>query len=587
MRRVRRKSKNEKRETQRSVKHRLHLFIFCCFVFAFPAHSAHLCASAVKRKSQFGRNTFLNTIQRLVVTALVSIVTAIPALAASCESLRELKLKDTTINSAATVAAGEFSLPGGPASPLFKKLPAFCRVTAEIKPTGDSDIKVEVWLPLTGWNGKYAGQGNGGFAGSINYQGLAAVVAIGYAGASTDTGHSQSEPGATWALKHQEKIVDFGYRAIHEMSVKARTVIQAFYGNPPRHSYFAGCSNGGRQALMEAQRYPDDYDGIIAGAPANYWTHLLTAGIWDLQALQKDAPSYISAAKIPALNDAVLAACDAQDGVKDGIVGNPAACRFDPSAMLCKEADSNGCLTAAQVEALKKIYSGPRNSKGAQIFPGFSPGGESGGQGWAVWMTPSSPEKSLQSFFSLNFFRDMVFNDPAWDFKTFNFDTDVKIADEKQSAALNAIDPNLKAFKSRGGRLILYHGWSDAAIPPLNAIDYFNSVQAAVGARDTEQFARLYMVPGMQHCGAGPGADTFGQFTLPGYPTDPQHSIFSALDQWVEKGTPPGQIIATKYVNYMDPAQGIKLTRPLCAYPQVSKYKGTGDTKDAANFKCE
>lgn len=526
------------------------------------------------------------TIPRLAVTVLVSIFTTIPALAASCDSLRELKLKDTTISSVTTVAAGEFSAPGAPASPMFKSLPAFCRFTAEIKPASDSDIKIEVWLPITGWNGKYAGQGNGGFAGVINYQGLAAAVALGYAGASTDTGHSQSRPVSEWALKHQEKIIDFGYRAIHEMSVKARAVIQAFYGNPPRHSYFTGCSNGGRQALMEAQRYPEDYDGIIAGAPANYWTHLLTAGVWDLKALQKDAASYIPAAKIPALNDAVLAACDALDGAKDGIIGNPPACRFDPSAMRCKEADSDQCLTAPQAETLKKIYSGPRNSKGVQIFPGFSPGGEAGAQGWAVWMTPSSPEKSLQSYFSTNFFRNMVFNDPAWDFKTFDFDKDVRLADEKQAEALNAIEPGLKPFKARGGKLILYHGWSDAAIPPQNAVNYYKSVQAAMGERATEQFSRLYMVPGMQHCGAGPGADQFGQFGLPGYPTDPGHSIFSALDRWVEKGTPPGPITATKYVSFMDPTQGVKLTRPLCAYPQVSKYKGTGDINDAVNFTC-
>ncbi|HWZ46513.1 MAG TPA: tannase/feruloyl esterase family alpha/beta hydrolase [Candidatus Saccharimonadales bacterium] len=510
------------------------------------------------------------------------------ALTSSCESLRELKLKDTTITSADSVAAGKLTLPGQPESPVYQNLPAFCRVTAEIKPAADSDIKIEVWLPLTGWNGKYQGQGNGGFAGMITYPGLAGAVARGYASASTDTGHTAPGTDATWALGHQEKIIDFGYRAIHEMTLKAKAIIHAFYGDQPRKSYFASCSNGGRQALMEAQRFPEDYDGIVAGAPANDWIRLLIAGVWDLQALQHDDASYIPADRIPAIGAAVLAACDKQDGVADGIVNNPPACRFDPAALLCKEKEpaSAACLTAPQVDALKKVYAGPASAKGEQIFPGYSVGGETGPGGWPLWISGAAPGRSFQSAFTNGFFKNMVFDNANWDFHTFNFETGIKIAEDKQAGALNATNPDLKAFQARGGKLMIYHGWSDAAIPPLNAVRYYNKVLATMGARDTTQFVRLYMVPGMQHCAGGPGPNAFDQFGASAQAIDPQHSIFSALEEWVEKGTAPGKIIATKYADDRNPGKDAKMTRPLCVYPQVAKYKGTGDTNAAENFEC-
>jgi feruloyl esterase len=509
-----------------------------------------------------------------------------PAVAASCDSLSGLKLADTTITSAQTVAAGAFEPPAGPSPAIFKALPAFCRVTAEIKPAKDSDIKVEVWMPVTGWNGKYQGVGNGGFAGSITYPAMANAVEAGYATASTDTGHNAGGTNAVWALGHPDRIVDFGYRAIHEMTMKAKAMIQAFYGENPKRSYFGSCSNGGRQALMEAQRYPEDYDGIIAGAPANYWTHLLSAGAWDLQALQGDDASYIPGAKIPALSAAVIKACDAQDGVTDGLVSDPQACHFDPATVQCQGTDSDSCLTAPQVAALKKLYAGPRNSKGDRLFPGRVVGGEDGPGGWKAWVVGASPSTALMYQFTTNFFPNMVFDDPKWDFKTFNFDKDVKVADEKQAANLNAMDANLKAFAKRGGKLIIYHGWSDAAISAFNTIDYFNSVTAAMGARDASQFLRVFLVPGMQHCGGGPGPNSFGQQGFSGLQPDAQHNIYTALDQWVEKGTAPERIVATKYASDANPGQGVKMTRPLCPYPQVAQYKGTGDSNDEANFVC-
>jgi len=513
-------------------------------------------------------------------------VVAFPAFAASCESLRTLKLPDTTITSAQSVAAGAFAQSGGPSPAIFKELPAFCRVTAEVKPAKDSDIKIEVWMPATGWNGKYQGVGNGGFAGSITYVGLAGAVKAGYASASTDTGHSGGATSAGWALGHPDTIVDFGYRGIHEMTLKAKAIIQAFYGDQPKRSYFASCSNGGRQALMEAQRFPEDYDGIIAGAPANYWTHLLSAGAWDLQATQGDAASYIPGAKVPAISAAVLKACDAQDGVTDGLVSDPQACHFDPATIQCQDADSNSCLTAPQVAALKKLYAGPKNSKGEKIFPGRVPGGEEGPGGWPLWITGGAPSTSLMYQFTTNFFPNMVFADTNWNFKTFNFDNNVKFTDDAEAANLNATDTNLKAFEKRGGKLIIYHGWSDAAISAFNTVDYYNSVVTTMGAQETGKFLRLFMVPGMQHCGGGPGPNSFGQGGFAGGLVDPQHNLYAALEQWVEKGIAPDRLVATKYVSDMNPAQGVKMTRPLCAWPQIAIYKGTGDSNDEANFSC-
>ncbi|HET7872894.1 MAG TPA: tannase/feruloyl esterase family alpha/beta hydrolase, partial [Terriglobales bacterium] len=403
---------------------------------------------------------------RLHLLLIFLAAAALPAFAAGCESLSSLKLPETTIVSARTINSGTET------RPELKNAPPFCHVVMEIKPSADSQIRVEVVMPLTGWNGRFQGTGNGGFGGTVTYVALAGSLRRGYAAAGTDTGHTGLPPDGSWALKHPEKITDFGHRAIHEMTVKAQAVVTAFYGEKAKHSYFVGCSNGGRQALMEAQRYPEDYDGILAGAPANYWTHLVSAAVWNMQATEGNPASYIPAAKIPALNAAVVAACDALDGVKDGVVNDPPACKFDPAVLLCKEnqVDSNSCFTAPQVEALKKIYAGPHDSKGREIFPGFSPGGEEGPAGWARWLTGTAPGTGLQSQFGNGFFKNMVFDDRAWDFKTLNFDTGVKHADDKLAATLNATDPNLKEFEQRGGKLILHHGWSDIAIAPANTV---------------------------------------------------------------------------------------------------------------------
>jgi hypothetical protein len=508
------------------------------------------------------------------------------ATAQTRELLADLKLPNTTIVSVETVAAGAFKLPTPspiPGLDPFKSMPAFRRVIGVIKPTSDSDIKFEVWLPIEGWNGNFRGVGNGGFAGSINYGDMAGPISHGYVVASTDTGHTEDDP-AKWAVAHPEKVIDFGYRAIHEMTEKAKAIVKAFYGKAPRFSYFVNCSNGGRQALMEAQRYPEDYDGIVVGAPANNWTHLMARGAFIGQVTLSDAASYIPASKMKALEAATLASCDAIDGLKDGVIDDPTRCSFDPSVLLCNGAETDACFTAAQVEVLKKIYAGPRDSKGNQIYPGLLPGSESGILGWGGWISGPAPGKGGIIDIAGKFFKSMVFEDQNWDFKSLNVERDMKLADKKVGRILNATDPDLSAFKKRGGKLILYQGWNDVALPADNAISYYKNVVGKMGQQNVDAFLRFYMVPGMQHCFLGPGANDVGQF-IDCHTCDAQHDLNMALARWVEQGVAPSAIIATKYRNVWlgtDPVQ----TRPLCPYPQIAKYKGSGSTDDAANFVC-
>lgn len=529
-----------------------------------------------------------------LAAALLFCIAAAPIVYAtpqSCEQLAQLTLPNATVTSAQTVAAGTFTPPPGVAPWLagdpgfYKTLSAFCRVMVEDKPTADSDIKIEVWLPSSGWNGKFRGQGNGGFAGEIGYAALGSAVQAGYASAATDTGHAAGATDASWAIGHPEKIVDFAHRAIHDMTVIGKAVTKAFYGDAPQHTYFSSCSNGGRQALMEVQRYADDYDGVIAGAPANYWTHLLGGSLYNAQATTLDPASYIPISKIPAIAKAANAACDAQDGVTDGVLNDPRKCHFDPASILCKTGDSDSCLTQPQVTTLKKLHDGSRFSNGEQIFPGYLPGAEDGQGGWGLWITGPAPGQSLIFAFGIGFFSSMQYEQKDWDYKKANVDEAVHAADKKLGNVLNAMEANLKPFESHGGKLIIYHGWDDAAISALNSINYYDAVVSKMGAKTADSFLRLYMVPGMQHCSGGPGTDDFGQYGIAATSKDPQHNMYVALENWVEKGTAPSSIIAAKLSSPV-PGAAPTMTRPLCVYPQAASYKGSGDTNDAANFVC-
>jgi Tannase and feruloyl esterase len=520
--------------------------------------------------------------------AFAGLLGALPAASGAtldCDALAKLKLPHTSITLARKVAPGEFVPPGEKPSDrnaeLFRKLPAFCRVVAHSRPSADSNIEIEVWMPISNWNGKFQGEGNGGFAGSIGYGELAGALADGYATAGTDTGHRADGLDANWALGHPEKITDFGYRGVHEMSLQAKAIVQAFYGSEPNKSYFVACSDGGREALMEAQRFPADYDGILAGAPANYWTHLLSAGV-ELAKLTDNGAYAIPDSKIPAIGSAVLAACDNLDGVKDGILTDPRKCHFDPASIKCKGPDGPGCLTQPQTVLLTRLYAGGKASTGEQIFPGFLPGGEQGEGGWKNWILGETPGHSTGSSFVTGYFRNMVFDDPRWTPEMRSVDEDLRAAEAKTGHALDSTDPDLSAFASRGGKLIIYHGWNDPAISALNSINYFESVNAKMGTESAARFARLYLVPGMQHCIGGPGPSVFGQFSVLSQ-RDTTSSIYRALEHWVESGVAPGEIHALKMT---EDGKRVAMTRPICPFPQLPKYKGSGNTNAVQSFAC-
>ena len=507
-------------------------------------------------------------IVRCAVFVSAFFVTA-PVFAATCESIAALKLPATTITAAQVVAAGAFKPSPPPSAAVlksFENLPAFCSVQGVIQPSTDSHIEFEVWLPMAGWNGKYLGVGNGAFAGSISYgagalpatniPSLRVALAAGYATSSTDTGHQGGD--AKWALGHPEQIVDFGYRAVHETAERSKAIIRAFYGEGPKHAYFDSCSNGGRQALMEAQRYPADYDGLIAGAPAGSFTHILAGFTWDLQATEIDPASRIPVNKYPAIEAAALAACDARDGVKDGVIDDPTTCNFKPATLLCNGPESATCLTQPQITALEKIYAGARNSQGQQIYPGFLPGGESGPGGWAPNVSGAAPLTSAQYVLGIQAGMYLIYQNPAWDFRTYNVDRDMKVADDSVGHQLNAVDPNLRAFEKTGGKLIMFHGWSDPLLSPMSTLDYYHGVITKMGRKDTERFSRLYMVPGLQHCYGGPGPNTFGG------------AMTAALERWVEDGVAPGAIIATK-TRPMEISQAASCAHARCAHIRKSR----------------
>ena len=484
------------------------------------------------------------------------------AASGSCERLSALKLPDTTIATAETVAAGAFkpSTAGEPSEGRgFRSMPAFCRVAAAIAPTSDSDIKVEVWLPAAGWNGKFQAVGNGGWAGTISYAAMGRALEAGYATASTDTGHTGAN--GAFALDHPEKLVDYAHRAVHEMTVKAKAIVDAFYGSAPKQSYWNGCSTGGRQALMEAQRYPADYDGIIAGAAANPKTHLDAWRVWMSQAMFKDHASFIPASKYPAIHQAVLKACDALDGLTDGLIDDPTRCRFDPGVLACTDGDGPGCLTAAQVAAAQVVMKPAKDRRtGAEIFPGLEVGTE---LMWGRLLAGPGPYA-----IALEQFKFVTFRNPNWDWRTFDLERDTALADKISQGTLGAIDPNLTAFTQRGGKLLMYHGWTDPSIAPRASVNFYTrALETTKAPADGAVWLRLFMVPGMGHCGGGDGPNTF--------------DMMSALAPWVESGKVPERIVASHST-----AGKVDRTRPLCAYPQVARYTGAGSIDDAGNFVC-
>jgi feruloyl esterase len=502
----------------------------------------------------------------------------------ACADLAGLTFEgNTSITSAVPVTDGSLVL-----SPTLTaaNLPSFCRVQGLSKPTSDSSIFFEVWLPQPErWNSRFLSAGEGGFAGNPAYArngldgSMDELLRRGYATASTDTGHKNTE--ANWAVGHPEKAVDYLHRAKHLVTVAAKGVIAAHYGRPPSYSYFSSCSNGGRQGLIEAQRYPEDFDGFVIGAPWNFQSAANAGFVWNAQALNAPGAA-IPAAKLPAITAAAMAACDAKDGLVDGIIADPRTCRFDPTVLTCKGADSNTCLTPPQVTALQKIYAGPKNPRtGEQIFPGFAVGSE---MSWTN-MVANLNATGLPN----GYFANLVFEDPKWDFKTFDFDKDMATANQKIGSLGDATSVDYSAAARRGAKIIQYHGWNDQVLQPVYSIDYYDQVAKANGGlQATQNFYRLYMVPGMIHCSGGPGAANFGGTGQQIPPVrDALHDVQTALEAWVERGVAPGHLIATKFADDKATTREIKYKRPMCLYPAVAEYRGTGDTNDAASFVCK
>jgi tannase/feruloyl esterase len=479
---------------------------------------------------------------------------------AACESLSAMSLVNGRITSASVVPAGTFTPPGANATAApqsYRSLPAFCRVAATLTPTNDSDIKIEVWMPAENWNQKLQAVGNGGWAGTISYGSMAAALANGYATASTDTGHST--PGASFAMNHPEKLIDYGHRAVHEMTVQAKAIVAAFYGGGPKLSMWNGCSTGGRQGVIEASKYPSDYDAIIAGATPVTTPRLHGVRMQFNRMVHRTADSYIPPEKYPAIHEAALQACDARDGVKDGVIDQPDRCSFDPAVIQCKGGDGPTCLTPAQVETARAMYGPVKDPKsGATLsFPMLHPGSE---LSWATLGGPQPYQIATEAF------RYVVFNDASWDPASFNAATDISRL-ERQATGVEPPSTNLKPFFSRGGKLLMYHGWADQQVAPLNSTMYFDAVVTESGKDAPGKSIALYLVPGMGHCQGGAGTDAFDKV--------------AAMEEWIRTGSAPVRIVASHRT-----AGATDRTRPLCQYPQVAKYTGSGSTDDASNFVC-
>jgi feruloyl esterase len=486
------------------------------------------------------------------------------ALAVQCAQLADLKLPHVTITSAESIAAGAFKPAaaggGGPGAPAtdYGRLPAFCRVAGTLRPTADSDIRFEVWLPTSGWNGKFVGTGNGVWAGSIVLSSMAEPLAKGYATMATDDGHQGSPLDGNFAAGHPEKLVDFGYRAVHETTVAAKALIKALYDKAPSRSLFVSCSTGGRQGLMEAYRYPQDYDGISAMAPANPMVNLMISSLWTGVATLKDPASQIPRQKFALVHKAVLQACDARDGVTDGIVSR-LGCDFDPQVLQCKAGDGPDCLTAPQVVALRAIYAGPHNPRtGELLYPGFEPGSE----GMLPLLT-TGPEPFPVA---TTFFRSLVFQDPKWDFRNFDYDHDVQRSMQVAHAVLDVPPSGVEAFLAGGRKLLLSHGMADGLIPTRSTVNFYTALTQHAGAKESAN-TRLFLVPGMGHCGGGDGPSVI--------------DTISSIDGWVSTGHAPQRIIVS------NPPGATPRTRPLCPYPQQAVYSGQGSTDEEQNFRCE
>jgi feruloyl esterase len=539
---------------------------------------------------------------QLAVAILIALGAGGAAHAEGCTDLMKLQIPHATLRSAVETPAGEFVEQRGKREPIhYPNVPAYCRVSGVSSPVPTSKIGFEIWLPApAAWSQRLHMVGNGAYGSNLYYAQLVARVQRGDVAVATDTGHTGSS--LLFGKDNPVAIEDWGGRAVHESVVAAKQVVKAYYGHPQRWSYFSGSSTGGHEALQVAQRHPDDFDGIIAGAPGNNRTNLNLEFLWEYLHNHRpgdDAHQIVPNAKLGMLNAAVIKACDGLDGVKDGVINDPRACHFDVGSLACVSAETPDCLTAEQVATIRAIYAGPRDARtGKPIYPGFPFGSEGMGApkdslpGWSeFWSDPDKPTEPQRA----DFFRHWVFHDPNWNWWTFDWGKDVDTVQRVMGPVINATNPDLSRFRAHGGKLILFIGWGDPVGSAFEAINYYESVVALAKAQDpaakladTQRFARLYMVPGMGHTSGGPGAVNFSNATRDSAPPteDSRHDMGLALYDWVEKGVAPEDIIATHFSKGSGPNGTVEFQRPLCVYPKVARYSG-GDQNAAASYRCE
>jgi len=502
----------------------------------------------------------------------------------SQEHFQTAELERTAVRDVSVVQAGTFK--ASTTAPPLANLPAFCRVQASVPTSSDSLVTFEVWIPER-WNGKLVVAGNGGYGNVPSYRDMGNALAQGYAAAGGDTGHQTPTPDdLLWGDGHPERIVDWGSRSIHAIAGPARRLAAHAGGATVRRAYFYGCSTGGHQAYAEIQRYPGDFDGVAAGAPGNNRVRLNAAFLWQFLSNHERGASdpILPPAKLPVITRAVVDACDRLDGMADGIVDDPRSCRFDARSLLCREGDGADCLTPAQLSALEKMYQGPKNPRtGRQVYPGWSPSSEAlttmpdgrPASGWQQYWGGNEPTRA-------NFWRYWVFGNPQYDWWTFDFDRDLRLADEKVGGLVDQVDPDLTRFKASGGKVLVYQGWQDPVVNALDTIAYYEHVRSRQGSQArTDDFFRLFLVPGMGHCSGGTGATFFGNQGGPALVVDADHDVLAALDAWVEKGAAPSRIIASR----VEGGKTVR-TRPLCPYPTRAVYGGKGSPDDAASFTC-
>ena len=527
---------------------------------------------------------------RLLVSTAVAFSAAVwsaPSWAAACEDLVNLKLADTTIKSAESIPAGDYTTSD---KVTRKDMPAFCRVVASVSAAPDSDVGLEIWLPRESWKGVFHAIGNGGYSGVLayNYGAMEAAIKRGYASAVTDMGTAPATPLNGDALVgHPQKWKDWGSLSTHVATVVGKQIEKAFYGADAKHAYYSGCSTGGQQGLIEAQYYPEDFDGILAGAPVvnRTWGHAVA--VWDYQAANLKPGHKLSDAKLALLTKSAVAACGAKNnGLKsDPFIADPTGCDFDPAALACKGAAAADCLSAEEIETAKAFYTGPVDKAAKPLFYGWAPGSESGPFNWGFLEAPGNApgEPGFDGLFKWVFGAD-------WNWRDFNVESDMAKVDAALGPTLNgATAGDLAKFRDRGGKLIIFQGWADPIVPEFQTVDFYKKVVSEFGGETkAQEFARLFMVPGMGHCFAGACPNRFDSTAFGGlWPpsNDAAHDMFTALAHWVEDGVAPTQVIATKYVGN-DASKGVEMQRPLCPYPQRAWYKGDGDTNDAANFTC-